>query len=545
MALPGEGDAHTLAPAANGAPEGFAATEVADEIEACDDADPGAAPSEPDAAPALDVATQEMKALLLQLRRRVEWHFTDASLSTDHALYRLIRDECPDGWVSCSALLQRMQSKGEEESATPQLIFNALQPSHLEVKVSHHPDDAVTGTCDLERCLFVRRRQPLPPLLRQDCRNEDGILCASFEEAIEEDPNETVNRLRDQFTVQQTLCLREVGDSTTRFYERPYPAGSRSGPLVLLATGYERVLYGDGGAYIECTREQVHWPSWPHFFSKSHLLSYYDEYYTLASHKRWCVKWERWSPWPSHGLLMLYKQRQPVSDRPWAPCAATAPHARREHGYADYRPGLFYFAADQELIVVENGGETALPVFKGRAAARRKCRPHASVKQAIAAAAASARQARPDGRAPRAPRAPAAAQMPAAPDSDDQDPAAVLDPPPASRRPLPSAAAGPEPSLGELGAPMTPTESTEACTLGDDSCTQASERSSLGSPRVAASPGAAGASFKEDGDDAALPAAKARSPRRGAAPVYDLCWDYKAGRCSRGLRCKWRHSGAF
>merc|ERR1719487_410236 len=56
---------------------------------------------------------------------------------------------------------------------------------------------------------------------------------------------------------------------------------------------------------------------------------------------------------------MLYAQRYAVNDRPWAPGAASTGHARRlqGQGYADYRPGYFYFSADAELIaVVSQGG---------------------------------------------------------------------------------------------------------------------------------------------------------------------------------------------
>merc|ERR1711879_982882 len=47
---------------------------------------------------------------------------------------------------------------------------------------------------------------------------------------------------------------------------------------------------------------------------------------------------------------MLYAQKHSVRDRPWAPSATSKPHAWRQQGYADYRPGYYYIAADHTLV---------------------------------------------------------------------------------------------------------------------------------------------------------------------------------------------------
>lgn len=491
---------------------------------------------------------QERRAKLLKLRRQLEWYFTDANLSTDHKLYKLIKDACPDGWVSCTSLLRCRRIK--ELQATAQLILNALQPSHLEVKVLHHVEDAVTKTCNLERCLYVRRRQPLPPLLRHRCRSEDGTLNATFEDDVVEDPYETVNRLRDQMRVQRTLRLREVGDSSTRFYERLSSSANRSGSPVVLAVGYERVLYGDGGAYIECTRDQVKWSSWPHYFNKRHFNSYYDEWYTLTSYKRWCVNWERWAPWPSKGVLMLYEQRQPVSDRPWAPSAAAHPHARRPNGYADYRPGLFYFAADEALISVNTGDgdqqSTALPNTVPSEASRRGYKAAAPRAVDTAARLSASSQ----------------ASMIDAATSGDFEPASLKVAPEdlanGAARSLAAAAAlsaqalvADESSAKGESSPRTPTASTEACTVGDDwspSCRfspmAGSDWSAASTARSSAS-AVCEASSTPEAEDVSLAATKQQAiprPPEAANLAYDLCWNYRAGRCARGRRCKWRHA---
>jgi len=314
------------------------------------------------------------QALLQQLKRQLEWYFSDANLATDHALYRRISEALPEGWLSCTWLTRcrRLQELG----ATPLLILGALKASHLETKVDYLPGEVPIGPCsDLERRLFVRRRQPLPPLLRRECRGLNGEVPQDFEEAVVQDPHKTINRLKDQQRVQEQLGLCEVGDPQTVFRERPRPVEASSeqneeaGPII--AVGYERVLYGDGGAYVELNADQVQWEAWCHYFNKSiYNSSYYDEYYTPVSHAAWLANWERWDPNPSSGVLMLYAQKFAVDDRPWAPGAASSRHAWRPGGYADYRPGYFYFAADGVLVTADR----ALPKPE-RAASNRALPP--------------------------------------------------------------------------------------------------------------------------------------------------------------------------
>jgi len=147
--------------------------------------------------------------------------------------------------------------------------------------------------------------------------------------------------------VGERLGIMEVGNSSTLIFERC------TGETI--AIGYERVVYGDHGPYVELSEEQVQWNAWPHFWDKSRYSSldtyYYDEYYTAASHDRWQEQWKRWAPNPFAGVLLLYAQMKDVHNRPWAP---GMDHAYRSCGYADYRPGYFYVAADDQLIEVQN-----------------------------------------------------------------------------------------------------------------------------------------------------------------------------------------------
>lgn len=300
--------------------------------------------------------------VLMTLRRQLEWYFSDASLSTDHFLHNKISEASPDGWLCCFWLM--CCSRVKELRVTPQQIIDALKDSHLETKIVSKPDEEDSGqNADMLRRVFVRRRQPLPPLLPGECRGVDGTIVGNPEHSVLVDLHGTMNRLKDQQRVQESLGLKEVGDSTTVFRQHSRyacGAGSKiSTPGSVIAVGYERVLYGDHGPYVELSKEQVRWEAWPHFFDKKRYAeSYYDEYYTFVSHRIWQVQWNRWDPNPNQGVLMLYAQRHTVDDRRWAPGSAWT--EGRANGYADYRPGYFYIAADESMIEVSFHGEQAV-----------------------------------------------------------------------------------------------------------------------------------------------------------------------------------------
>lgn len=397
---------------------------------ATDDAD---APGEVKAAPPKD-----RKELLKTTRRQLEWYFSDANLSVDQLLHDQIIKAFPGGWLCCFWLkeVERMAPF----HTSPELILEALRGSHLEVQLLKSPSDNRSGNtnaADPLRRLFLRRRQPLPPLLRSECRTP-GEVPPDPTKAVLRDPHGTLNRLKDQWRVQEQLQINELGDGSTTFYERPQK-GLRGSKI--LAVGYERVLFGDDGPYVELKHQQVRWEAWPHFHNKKgYQNSYYDEYYTDLSHALWCRRWHQWTPHPTAGLVMLYAQTHPVNDRPWAPSAGMRPHAWREHGYADYRPGYYYLAADANLI--------------------------------------SATQAK--GKSDRAKK------------SGGDGPA--CDEPPGK---------------------------------GDAACGE--EADGQGPPPDACAPRPAGA-----------PEHRAQGP---AVEVgWNVCWNYKAGRCDRGASCKWRHS---
>lgn len=300
---------------------------------------------------------------MIALRRGVEWYFSDSNLSTDQALHHKISQHLPEGWLCCSELmlLEPLRDLG----VSPQMLVKCLRWSHLETKVNLTSDELRKAAGKPKefgnRGVWVRRRQPLPPLLSRDHLHLQGEAAVTDPaQIVLVDRHHTMNRLRDLWRVQRSLNLSEVGDDTTVFRERILPNvlpenRPPNGKPVVFAIGYERVVYGDHGPYIEFSSSQLRWKAWPHYFDKKRYNSYFNEYYTKASHSIWEAKWRMWDSKPTKGVLMLYAQNRDVSDRPWCPGAgSTDPHAMRPTGYADYRPGYFYLTADAFFVTAEH-----------------------------------------------------------------------------------------------------------------------------------------------------------------------------------------------
>jgi len=294
---------------------------------------------------------------LWAIRKQVEWYFSDANLSTDQFFYNKIANAIPDGWLSVYWLLRC--SKIRDLKATAQTIFEALRDSHLQTKVTSSDPDA-----DMAQHLFVRRRQPLPPFVGREHKSKDGTV-ADVAPGSTPDPYQTMKRLRDQRVVQETLGLKEIGNLTTVF--RELIGEKYLGPV--LAYGYERVVYGDHGPYLEFTEAQINWDAWPHFHDKAAFgkLRSYDEYFTAHSFPLWQQRWNEAKSLTagppkkpsSDGLLMLYAQVQSVENKPWAPSAVTPP--RYNTGYADYRESCYYMAANAKLVGVQGWNAEQYP----------------------------------------------------------------------------------------------------------------------------------------------------------------------------------------
>lgn len=132
------------------------------------------------------------------------------------------------------------------------------------------------------------------------------------------------NRLEDKEKLESSLPLKEEGDDSTIFY---LPNDS------IFATGYERIVYGDHGPYIEFSRNHISCQLFSRFgnnipTSLPEDSKYY--YYWLYPKNNYDIK--------------VYLQIKPVhnlSDAPKRSDGKKSSFNRRE-GYADYKRGYFY-----------------------------------------------------------------------------------------------------------------------------------------------------------------------------------------------------------
>lgn len=95
----------------------------------------------------------------------------------------------------------------------------------------------------------------------------------------------------------------------------------------LFAVGYERIVYGDHGPYVEFTKQQIVIP----------LLKVYPDPQALDIYYVWMYPL-------GHQSVKVYYQLKTVADKPNAPQRADGkPHAfNRAEGYADYKIGFYY-----------------------------------------------------------------------------------------------------------------------------------------------------------------------------------------------------------
>ena len=113
----------------------------------------------------------------------------------------------------------------------------------------------------------------------------------------------------------------------------PWSSVTKGEPI---ARGYEAIVYGDHGPYIEFREEQIYWPTFCRHKLKGPSRTHFEHYNRDIS-------------------IKLYGQFKTVADQPNPP-ADSNPFAcsnNRPEGYADYRPGRFYTSAD---ALFESGG---------------------------------------------------------------------------------------------------------------------------------------------------------------------------------------------
>jgi ribosomal protein S18 acetylase RimI-like enzyme len=130
------------------------------------------------------------------------------------------------------------------------------------------------------------------------------------------------NRERDRQRIEKEYNLPEKGSNEFVFYDK-------NGKI--LAIGYERVVYGDHGPYIEFITEQINWEVFVHHQIKG-PASYYHEHYNADR------------------TVMLYNQFKTVHSIPNPPEGKYAVNNNRPEGYADYKIGRLYL--DPEGLVI-------------------------------------------------------------------------------------------------------------------------------------------------------------------------------------------------
>ena len=122
------------------------------------------------------------------------------------------------------------------------------------------------------------------------------------------------NRMKDKQQLENSLKLREDGDSTTEFWT---PLGT------LFAVGYRRVVYGDHGPYLEFDREHIVCDLRKKFSTPLPDTAYYE-----------------WLKPADGSLVKVYDQKRDVKNIPFAPKGGHREY--RKEGYADYVPGKIY-----------------------------------------------------------------------------------------------------------------------------------------------------------------------------------------------------------
>jgi len=135
------------------------------------------------------------------------------------------------------------------------------------------------------------------------------------------------NRIRDKKELLAEIPLNEEGNPETLFL-------SNKGNL--LCTGYERIVFGDHGPYIEFSIYQLNMDNW---FSERKGIGYFDKFYPRDESR-----------------ILMYAQRRTVEKLPNPPKGKRSFRGNRKEGYADYKVGMFYISPwEKNLKIVRNG----------------------------------------------------------------------------------------------------------------------------------------------------------------------------------------------
>ena len=134
------------------------------------------------------------------------------------------------------------------------------------------------------------------------------------------------NRIKDKRELESSLKLEEQGNDNKIFYT---PNGT------LFAIGYQRIVYGDHGAYIEFILSNI----------KTELISKFNNFIDYNNLPDLNCKYYYFYLIPKIDPdIKVYLQIKPVSDLPNAPKRLDNKPSRfnRKEGYADYKRGFLY-----------------------------------------------------------------------------------------------------------------------------------------------------------------------------------------------------------
>lgn len=141
------------------------------------------------------------------------------------------------------------------------------------------------------------------------------------------------NRLEDKQELESKLYISEQGNDSTEFY---LPDNS------LLSKGYERIVYGDHGPYLEFKREHL----------KCKMFSKFGNVIDYGNLPNLNFKYYYFWLYPQNfEQIKIYLQIKTVSNLPNAPKRTDGKKSdfNRTEGYADYKRGYFYISPYEQI----------------------------------------------------------------------------------------------------------------------------------------------------------------------------------------------------
>lgn len=133
------------------------------------------------------------------------------------------------------------------------------------------------------------------------------------------------NRLEDKEALEKEIGLSEEGNDNTEFYDGG----------ILLFKGYDRIVYGDHGPYIEFSLQHIKCKLFSKFSNSVDYKNLPDENYKY--YYFWLLPKDK-----PH--IKVYLQIKTVHNLPNAPRREDGKKSNfnRPEGYADYKRGFFY-----------------------------------------------------------------------------------------------------------------------------------------------------------------------------------------------------------